>query len=470
MQKVYYEVGTLDKRCYDELELTEDLLMENASINIKRYIIDNFPKKSRVLIVSGAGNNGADGIALARMLHLDYNVELFIPFGVKSKMALLQKRRADLIKVKIINSIKESNYDIILDAIFGTGLNKRLNKKAIEIITTLNSMSGYKIACDIPSGIDREGKIEDIAFIADRTITMGALKVSLFSDEAKEFVGEIEVGDLGVSREIYQKGDDNIFLLEKRDLKLPFRDKKNSHKGDFGHINIICGEKEGAALLSAEAGFKFGAGLATLISKRDINKSIYLMRSDKITKNVTSIAIGMGLGESFSKNEIEEFLKLATPMVIDADIFYREEILLTLEREVVLTPHPKEFVSLLKISNIATISVKELQKNRFYYIKEFSKKYPKVVLLLKGANSLIIQNGKIFINSYGSNTLSKGGSGDILTGLIASLLAQNYKPLEATISASLTHSLASRKYKKNNYSMTPLDLIEEIRKLKKKSR
>ena len=194
------------------------------------------------------------------------------------------------------------------------------------------------------------------------------------------------------------------------------------------------------------------------------------MRSEKITKNVTSIAISMGLGESFSKNEIEEFLKLATPMVIDADIFYREEILLTLEREVVLTPHPKEFVSLLKISNIATISVKELQKNRFYYIKEFSKKYPKVVLLLKGANSLIIQNGKIFINSYGSNTLSKGGSGDILTGLIASLLAQNYKPLEATISASLTHSLASRKYKKNNYSMTPLDLIEEIRKLKKKSR
>jgi hydroxyethylthiazole kinase-like uncharacterized protein yjeF len=136
-----------------------------------------------------------------------------------------------------------------------------------------------------------------------------------------------------------------------------------------------------------------------------------------------------------------------------------------LEQNIVLTPHPKEFVSLLKLCDIADISVEELQNNRFLYVKEFCKKYPNVVLLLKGANVIISSNEKIYVNSFGNATLSKGGSGDVLSGLIGSLLAQGYNSLDAAINASLAHAMAARNYPKNNYSLTPSDLVEEIRKL-----
>ncbi|MFW3329021.1 NAD(P)H-hydrate dehydratase, partial [Aliarcobacter butzleri] len=183
-----------------------------------------------------------------------------------------------------------------------------------------------------------------------------------------------------------------------------------------------------------------------------------------ISQNCTAIAIGMGLGK-YDENKIKEILNKDVPKIIDADLFYDELIFEVLDKEVVLTPHPKEFVSLLKLSGIADISVQELQNNRFLYVEKFSKKYPKTVLLLKGANVIIAQNEKLYVNSFGSAVLSKGGSGDVLSGLIGSLLAQGYKPLDVAISASLAHALAAKNYKKNNYSLSPQDLIEEIKNL-----
>ena len=142
-------------------------------------------------------------------------------------------------------------------------------------------------------------------------------------------------------------------------------------------------------------------------------------------------------------------------------IFINE--ILRKKRNLVLTPHPKEFSSLLKITSVAFVSTKEVQENRFELVREFCKKYPDVVLLLKGANTLIGQNEKIFINPYGSNALSKGGSGDVLGGLIGSLLSQGYSTLDAAINASLAHSLSSLKFNKNNYALTPFDLIEGVK-------
>ena len=464
MQKVFLEVGSLDRRCYEKFNLTEDILMENAAISIKEFICKNFKKKSKILIVSGVGNNGADGIVLARLLHKDYKISLYIPFGVKSYMAKLQLNRVNLIGIKKIKEIKK--YDIVVDSLFGSGLNKALNDESVKLIERLNLLKAYKIACDIPSGIDSSGDIKNIAFKADTTITMGALKLSLFSDKTKDYVGKLIVANLGVSREIYEI-DSDIYLLEKRDLKLPIREKLSTHKGDFGHINIISGEKEGASMLSALASFRFGVGLVTLISKEKKELPYHIMNSNTISKNVTSIAIGMGLGEIYSEKELEDILlNKDVPIVCDADMFYKKIILKVLKKEnIVITPHPKEFISLLKLTNIANISVSELQKNRFKYAIEFSKKFPNTVLLLKGANTIITHNKIIYINNLGSNSLSKGGSGVVLSGLIASLLAQKYNTLEATLSASLAHSIASTKYKKNNYSMKPQDLIKEICKL-----
>ncbi len=464
MQKLFDEVNSLDKRCYEKFLLSEDLLMEHAASNMALYISQNHPTSESILIVCGSGNNGADGIALARLLHTKFDVKLYLASNPKSSMAQLQFQRAKTLDIKIVNELFEA--DIIVDCLFGTGLNKPLDEESINLINTLNFYNSFKIACDIPSGINNFGQIQNVAFEADVTITMGALKTSLFTDIAKDYVGEIKVANLGVQREVYEI-ESNKFLLEKSDMKLPFRNKKNAHKGTYGHLNVVIGCKKGAGIIASKAAFGFGAGLVSVVSQENLDLPYHIMQTSYISENCTAIAIGMGLGK-YETNEISKILNKEIPKIIDADLFYDKLICEILEQDVVLTPHPKEFVSLLKLCEIADISVEELQNNRFLYVEKFCKKYPNVTLLLKGTNVIIGKNEKIFVNIFGSAVLSKGGSGDVLSGLIGSLLAQGYKSVDATITASLAHAIAGENYIKNNYSLIPSDLVEEIRKLKAK--
>ncbi len=461
MQKIFDEVNSLDKRCYEEYFLNEDILMEHAASSMCSYIEDIFEENKSVLIVCGSGNNGADGLVLARLLYKKFDVNLYLTSEPKSLMAKLQYKRAKTLNIKEVNEIFQA--DIIVDCLFGTGLNKTLDEKYLNLIDTLNSYSSFKIACDIPSGINNFGQINSSTFQADVTITMGALKTSLFTDLAKDYVGEIIVSNLGVQREIYET-QTNKFLLDENDMKLPTRNKKDLNKGSFGHLNVILGSKKGAGIIASNAAFGFGVGLVSVVCNENVDLPYHIMQTQNISQNCTAIAIGMGLGK-YDENKTKEILKNDVPKVIDADLFYDELILEVLDKEIVLTPHPKEFISLLKLSGIADISVQELQNNRFLYVEKFSKKYPKTVLLLKGANVIIAQNEKLYVNSFGSAVLSKGGSGDVLSGLIGSLLAQGYKPLDAAISASLAHTLAAKNYKRNNYSLSPQDLIEEIKSL-----
>lgn len=461
MQKLFDEVNSLDKRCYEEFLLTEDILMEHAAYSMALYIQENYSSEKKVLIVCGSGNNGADGIALARLLYKNFDISLYFVSDLKSNMAQLQEKRVNALDLKIVKEINPC--DIVIDCIFGTGLNKPLNKKYIEIIEKLNNLDAVKIACDIPSGINTLGNVESIAFFADITITMGALKTSLYTDIAKDYVGEIIVSNLGIQREVYETNT-NKYLLDEVDLKLPFRNKKNSHKGSFGHLNVIAGCKKGAGIIAAKAAFGFGAGLVSVVCHEELDLPYHIMQSHSISKNCTAIAIGMGLGK-FEYDEIREILSKDLPIIIDADLFYEKIILEVLNKEVILTPHPKEFCALLKLCDIADIKIEELQKNRFKYAEKFCKKFPNTVLLLKGSNVIIGQNESFYVNTFGSAALSKGGSGDVLSGLIGALIAQGYSPLDATISGSLAHAIASRNYKKNNYSLIPSDLVEEVKKL-----
>ncbi|RXJ91845.1 bifunctional ADP-dependent NAD(P)H-hydrate dehydratase/NAD(P)H-hydrate epimerase [Arcobacter sp. CECT 8983] len=461
MKKVFYEVNSLDKKCYNKFSLTEDILMEHASFSMARFIEEKFEEKSSVLIVCGPGNNGADGIALARLLYNKFDIKLYLPFGAKSSMAKLQEKRVKLLGLSLVDELIQC--DIVVDCLFGSGLNKDLDENSLNIINTLNKYESYKISCDIPSGINIKGQINQEAFYADTTITMGALKIALFSDEAKDYVGGIEVANLGVQRDIYED-ETNIFLLEKEDMKLPFRNKKNSHKGSYGHLNVVAGCKMGAGVIAAKAAFGFGVGLVSVISHEDIDLPYHIMQTHFLSDNCTAIAIGMGLGK-YETDEVKKILDNDIPTIIDADLFYEEVILDKLEKDVVLTPHPKEFCALLKLCKITDIKVDELQKNRFEYVSLFCNKYPMVTLLLKGANTLIGKDKNIYINSFGSAVLSKGGSGDVLSGLVASLLAQGYDSLEAAKVASLAHAMAANNYRKNNYSLIPADLVEEVRKL-----
>lgn len=461
MQKIFDELNSLDKRCYEEFALTEDILMEHAANAMSLHIQENYQDKKTILIVCGSGNNGADGIALARLLYKKYKINLYLSSQPKSKMAILQYKRVQLLGINTIDTLEES--DIVIDCIFGSGLNRALDKNSIKLIEQLNSFDSVKISCDIPSGINSDGQVEDNAFFADTTITMGALKTSLYTDVSKDYVGNVIVANLGLSREIYEV-DTNKYLLEEKDIILPFRNKKNTHKGSYGHLNVVVGCKKGAGIIAAKAAFGFGAGLVSVVSHEDLDLPYHIMQSHFLSENCSAIGIGMGLGK-YELNEVKEILSKDIPTIIDADLFYEDVILDVLHKDVVLTPHPKEFCALLKLCDIANINIDTLQANRFLYVEKFTNKYPNVILLLKGANVIIANDKTMYINPLGSSILSKGGSGDVLSGLIASLLAQRYKPLDAAIHASLAHTLAASKYKKNDYSLIPSDLVEEVKKL-----
>lgn len=454
MQKLFEEVASLDDRCYKEFYLSEDILMEHAASGMAEYIRNNFKKNAKVTIVCGSGNNGADGLALGRLLHGDFDVTLFYAKPAKSKMALLQKQRATSIVIK--ESTQLLACDVLVDAIVGTGFSGEFEVEMSQLIEQMNSMDAFKIACDVPSLY---------LFEANITLTMGALKKRMFLDDAKEFVGEIKVLNLGVSRDIYESKT-NWNLLDLEDLKLPYRDKKSSHKGSYGHLAVASGQKSGASIMSALSALRFGSGLVTLVGFENIVPPHSIMYSHEVPKNTTALALGMGLGAEFSKVELDKFLDNTHSMVVDADIFYMPIIAELLQREnLVLTPHPKEFVSLLKILNIADISVKELQCERFKYAEIFCKAYPSATLLLKGANVIIGKDDTFYINPHGTQVLAKGGSGDVLSGLIGALLAQGYSSLDAAIHGSLAHVKLALLYSGADFSLTPDDLIAAIGKL-----
>ncbi|WQV02375.1 NAD(P)H-hydrate dehydratase [Helicobacter pylori] len=464
MLSVYEKVNALDKRAIEELLLSEDVLMENAAMALERAVLKNAALDSKVVILCGSGDNGGDGYALSRRLMGRFKVVVFEMKPAKSPMCQLQKERAK--KVGVVIKTWEENHndlecDVLVDCVIGSAF-----KGELEPFLNFESLSQnacFKIACDIPSGIDSKGRVDKRAFKADTTISMGAIKSCLLSDRAKDYVGELKVGDLGVFHGTYESPTDT-FLLEKSDLKLPLRGKKNAHKGDYGHAHALLGKHSGAGLLSALSALGFGAGVVSIqpleCEITSSNKPLELVFCENFPNQTSAFALGMGL-ENIPK-DFKIWLEMA-PCVLDAGVFYHKEILQALEKEAVLTPHPKEFLSLLKLVGI-NISMLELLDNKLEIARDFSQKYPKVVLLLKGANTLIAHQGQVFINTLGSVALAKAGSGDVLAGLILSLLSQKYTPLDAAINASLAHAIASLEFK-NDYALTPLDLIEKIQLL-----
>jgi len=445
MQKVFQNCYALDNKCYEEYELAEDILMEHAASGIANYIRQHSQKGTSVFIAAGVGNNGADGIVLARQLYGDYEIRLHIPFDLKSEMAKIQLERAVRLGVKSVDTIEDA--DVIVDALFGAGLNRNINEETEHIIHKLNSFKGHKIACDVPTGVGESGQLMPLAFEADVTLTMGAYKEALYLDVCKDVVGDVIRIDLGLSSLFYE-GESQTYLLEASDLKLPSRTAQSTHKGSFGHAAVFCGEKEGAGIISGMAATTFGAGLTTLVVHDKISTPAYLMHATVVPGNASALAIGMGLGCHFESEFLQKYVvKSHLPIVLDADCFYSEEILSILEqkdREIVITPHPKEFVVMWKILTGEQLTVTHVQAKRFEIVRMFNAKYPHVTLLLKGANTLIMQ------------------SGDVLSGLIVSLLAQGYTAIDAAIQASLALVIAADHYEGSSYAMLSTDLIEQI--------
>ncbi|MDE6885601.1 MAG: NAD(P)H-hydrate dehydratase [Helicobacteraceae bacterium] len=509
MKNIYEEVSFLDKRAISKYSLSEEILMENAAAKMECVIDKYTSSNSMIIIVAGSGNNGADGLALARRLHKKCNIKVYMPLDSKTELNKIQKERFNAVGGKFIDKLFLC--DIVIDCLFGSGFRGELSPQIGSLITQMNEIARLKIACDMPSGIlingcistkiksnettfkslsngndrtlfDSQNESQDgsknksksriysnkntefYVFKADITISMGGLKLAYFSDYAKDFIGEIIEANLGISKEIYEE-DSKFKLLEISDLRLPIRKSKNTHKGDFGHSCVIAGDKEGAAILSAMASFAFGSGLVSIIGEVK-NIPPHIMNTNSLPKNCNAIAFGMGLGEWVNKYDFD-FLG-TIPSVIDADMFYYPKLKEVLEKgNLILTPHLKEFGSLLTMLSFGNFSISEIQENKAKLALQFSSKYPQIPLILKGANTFIAHNNRLYLNNLGKNNLSKGGSGDVLSGLIVSLLSQGYSLLDASINASLAHSFASRKID-STYGLEPIDLIREIKRLEAK--
>jgi NAD(P)H-hydrate epimerase len=483
------------------------LLMENAGAEIARYVIEylscNKINNPKILIVAGPGNNGGDGIVTARHLLTSYSTISILlviltrhPYQGDAKINYdtIQRIAETDKRIKIITNKFEGlasfKPDIILDAIFGTGfkgLPQSIYKKAIEMI---NRISGYKIAIDIPSGVNGDyGSVEGFAVKADLTITMGLMKRGHFLYPGKECCGEVKVANLGVSFNMLSTS--NTFLIDKEFIKdtLPKR-KPDGHKGTFGSVLVVAGGKgySGAACLTSLGVLYSGSGLVRLCYPENINTAVEKKLTEVIKiplratiegslaisgydeiKEVANksdvVAIGPGITTS---NETKELvLKLIKtinlPIVIDADglnnlsLKYFMNLPRQKRQRIVLTPHPGEFQRLFGVP---------VNNNRIDICKEWAKRLS-TIIVLKGAPTVISDDkGNVYVNPTGNSGLAKGGSGDVLTGMIAGFIAQGTRPTIAACLGVYLHGLSAdlAVEKKTEYSLVATDLIKYLPK------
>ncbi|EAJ1254757.1 NAD(P)H-hydrate dehydratase [Campylobacter lari] len=446
MKAVFKDNVSYEKELVEK-GLDEFLMMENAGIELANLIKKKSKniKNAKILFLLGTGGNGADGLVAIR--HLKKAFAYVIPYK-KNTMFIKQEQ---ILKNVSFNFLKKEpkfkDFDIIVDCVFGSGLNKVLDENLQRIFKKTAKSKALKIACDIPSGLGQE-----LCFKADYTICMGVIKEILLEDFAKEFVGKIKIANLGLKP--YMQNTSS-FLLEEKDLKLITK-KANSNKGDFGHVYIFANKSAGT--LAGLGALEFGAGLVSLVAKESFSPLIML--KDDIEGKINAAAIGMGLDDlSILKDERLKNI----PLILDANCFQSENLLSYLDREdVVLTPHPKEFSMLLKLCFNEDVSVEEIQNKRFFYARKFSSKF-QCALVLKGANPIIVQKEKLFVVNCGNEALAKGGSGDVLSGMIAALLGANFNALEAAKNAVLAHALVAKNYKKNKISFDALKLIKGLK-------
>lgn len=458
MKNLYFDSDKFDKNAISSYFMSELILQENAANGVANLIKNKLELGSKILIICGGGNNASDAIAVARMLEGDYECKLFFTTSNLNENCKTQLKIAKQIGIKICENLSLDGVKCVVDGIFGSGLNKNLNNEISQILNLINDFKALKIAIDFPSGLEKNGRILGACFKADFTITMGVRKLGLYSDAAKDFVGEIICSNLGICESKFAR-ENGDFLLELDDLTLPKREILNTNKGDFGHAFVACGELSGAAKICAKAALKMGSGRVSLVNlnKQNINLDEEIMQKDSF-KGADAIAVGMGLGKA--KFDINEILDI--PCVVDADMFYKKEILSLLHKDdAILTPHPKEFASLLNIAEFGNFSIEDVQRSRFELAREFSKRFSSV-LILKGANVIIAKNGVLYVSNLGTPSLAVAGSGDALCGILLGFLAQGFSPLDASLNGVLAHQKTALSYKANSYSFTPNDIIKGL--------
>ena len=461
------------------------VLMERAALEVVRCMEEEQLDFRKVLVVCGSGNNGGDGYAIARLLHLKgHDVTIFFAGNSqkRSKENAQQAKIAAHYEIPVITNLDTEEYSVIIDALFGTGLKREITGHYREILCSVNQMTGEKVSVDLPSGIhDTTGAQMGIAFCADLTVAIAFPKRGLFLQEGNVCAGKILTGDIGISSETFSEGT-VTFGYEKQDLFLGFpKRKKNSHKGSYGKVLMIAGSKgmSGAAYLSAKAAYAVGAGLVQIYTHEENRVILQQLlpeaiittydtfdseQLEKLIQWADLIGIGCGLGKSDTAERVMQYtLKRAlVPCVVDADginiLSKHMEWIEVTNALIVLTPHMKE------MSRMLQCSVKELIEQRMERLHAFVERY-KVVCVLKDARTLVAKEHRnTYLNLSGNAAMAKAGSGDVLAGVIVGILAQRCEPYTSACLGVFLHGLAGdmARDKKGAYSVLASDLVAEI--------
>lgn len=463
-------------------------LMKRAAKAVFDWFTGKFTDKSLpIAIFCGPGNNGGDGFVIARMLHKSgYSVRVFLVECNRncSDDCAHNFRRAKAENVytkKIVTSEgipSLCDYEIIIDALFGTGINREVGGLSREVIERINSSGKKIISVDLPSGMSINGKTT-FAVRATETITLQIPKLHLYLPENEKYVGNVNIVDIGLNKKAIDEATAHIFLLTKpkiKELLKPLR--KFTHKGMQGHSLVIGGSlgKVGSVCLASKAALKSGCGLVSAFVPKCgtlIIQSAYpeiMAIEDSHETHITEIvfdivpdAIGIGTGLNEHPETQKAFYRFLhesnSPMVIDADglniLSKNKKWLSILPPKTILTPHPKE------LSRLIGEWREDMEK--INKISQFARKY-NLIVVLKGAHSLIVDSENIFVNSTGTPALATAGSGDVLTGMITGLLAQGYAPLEAAKIGVYLHGLTADLSAKKIHprSFIASDIIENI--------
>jgi len=440
-------------------------LMENAALALKNELVLRFSKESVFQILCGTGNNGGDGLALARLLKADgYKVEVevfrFSDKASKDFTLNFEKLKSGEISFNEYNSSNDFYLypgAIIVDALFGVGLTRPLESEWLEVIRKVNAGDNIVVSVDLPSGLLCENTPSPEVIEANITLTFERPKLCFFFKESAPFLGDVKILSIGLNQKFIGSFTDYLTIELSAAKLLHKKREKFGHKGTYGHALIIAGSegKMGAAVLSSKSCIHSGAGLVTAIVPGKGLNIIQTAVPEVMAfpggegyeiENITSleqfdaVGVGPGLG-TFKKAEklLSQILKLvSSPIVLDADalniLSANKKLLKLLPKDSVLTPHPGEFKRLVgDFEN----SYEALQKLK-YFCKTYS-----VVTVLKGANSIVCTpEGKCFFNTTGNPGMATAGSGDVLTGLITSLLAQGYTPVNAACLGVFLHGLS----------------------------
>ena len=465
-------------------------LMEHAAQACVQVLEDEKVDLSHVCVVCGSGNNGGDGFAIARILQNNrYSVETFCVGNPEHYTEETQEQMYRLQECggKITYGMpQEDSYSVVIDAVFGVGLSRKVEGRYRQVIEQMNRMGGTKFAVDIPSGLSATtGCILGCAFKADYTVTFQLKKIGLELSQGRTMAGKVIVPDIGISTDSICE-DQEIVRTAGNDIyrkMLPDR-PEDSNKGTYGRLLVIAGSKgmAGAAYLNAHAAYMTGAGLVRIYTSSDNREILQTLLPEAVITTyeeynkeellslltwADGVCIGSGLGMSRLSEKILktviEYVKV--PCLIDADglnlLAENKNYLNQMaERRFVITPHMKE------MSRLTGTPVEELKADRIQILKDFISRY-RITCVLKDSRTLIASEEKgIRMNLTGNSAMAKAGSGDVLAGVISGWMVQGKEAEDAAELGTYIHGLSGdlAKFEKGVYSVMARDLIEYISK------